>query len=236
MTGAAAGAEPQPVRRLFTADWIATGACGVALAYALMLAWQFIWNSSHLGSAGQGCRDFTWIWLSSKFAQSGALAPAYDYAIFSSAYPALFGTLHCVLEHLDYPPTLFFFTYPLGSMPYGIASAVWTAATLSLYLAAVYMIIPRPVAVIAALAPYPAFINILFGHNGFLTAGLIGLALASMEQRPSVAGICLGLLTYKPQFGMFFLFALIAGRYWRALALAAAASAILAVAAAAIFG
>jgi hypothetical protein len=63
----------------------------------------------------------------------------------------------------------------------------------------------------------PAFVgNVLIGQNGFLTAALIGLTLVLLEKRPLLAGICLGLLTYKPHFGILFPIALIAAGHWRA--------------------
>ena len=121
-------------------------------------------------------------------------------------------------------------------MPYSMALAVWMMATLFLYLAAVYAIIPRPAAVIAALTPYPVFFNTLLGHNGFLTAGLIGLTLALMERRPWLSGIFLGLLTYKPQFGILFPFALLASRNWRVLLGASATSVMFGITATIAFG
>src|SRR6202043_383400 len=102
---------------------------------------------------------------------SGALARVYDYSLFSAARAAEVGPTDCLLDHFDYPPTLLFFTYPLGLMPYSIAFATWMTATVLLYLAAVYAIMPRAAAVIAALTPFPVFINLLLGHNGFLSAG-----------------------------------------------------------------
>jgi Glycosyltransferase family 87 len=137
---------------------------------------------------------------------------------------------------LDYPPTFLLFIYPLGLLPYSVAFAVWIAATLCLYLTAVYAIIPRPAAIVAALTPLPVFFNILLGHNGFLTAGLIGLALATMERRPSLSGVLIGLLSYKPQFGILFPFALIASRNWRALTSAAITSVLLATTATIVIG
>ena len=211
-------------------------ASGVALVYAIALIRQIIWNNYVIGIDGKDCIDFTWIWLSSKFAVSGALAQAYDYSVFSAARDALVGPANCILEHLDYPPTLLLFTYPLGLMPYSIAFAAWMVATLLLYLAAVYAIIPRPAAVVAALTPYPVFFNILLGHNGFLTAGFFGLALALIERRPWLSGIFLGLLTYKPQFGILFPFVLLVSRNWRVLLSATAASGVFGAAAAIAFG
>jgi hypothetical protein len=222
--------------RFFTGQWIGLSAIGVVLGYAVALTWQGLWNSWHLGVDGKYCRDFTWIWLSSKFAAVGALARAYDYSAFAAARAGLVGPPNCIIEHLDYPPTLFLFTRPLGSMPYSVAFALWVAATMSVYLAAVFTILPRPAAVVAALAPYPVFINVLLGHTGFLTAGLLGLSLAALERGPWLSGVFLGFLAYKPPFGILVPFALFASRNWRTFFGATAAGIVLAAAAAIAFG
>ena len=54
--------------------------------------------------------------------------------------------------------------------------------------------------------------NVSAGQNGFLTAALIGGMLSLMQKQPLLAGVCLGLLSYKPQFGLLFPIALIAAR------------------------
>ena len=220
----------------FTERRLALCAAGWVIGYAVILAQRLIQHNLPSGLDGKHCADFTWIWLSSKLASSGALARVYDYSLFSAARAAEISYPDCLLDHFDYPPTLLFFTYPLGLMPYSIAFATWMTATVLLYLAAVYAIIPRPAAVIAALTPFPVFINVLLGHNGFLSAGLIGLALAFMKSRPGLSGIFLGLLTYKPQLGILIPFALLASRNWRVFLSAAATSAVFAVAAAVAFG
>src|SRR5487761_917916 len=70
---------------------------------------------------------------------------------------------------------------------------------------------------------YPAvLINAGHGQNGFLTAALLGGALLVLDRRPLVAGVLIGLLVYKPQFGLMIPLALIAGGHWRAFAAAAA--------------
>ncbi len=205
-------------------------------SYAIGLAWVMIRHELWSNPEGKSCIDFTWIWMISKFALSNVLAQAYNFSIFSDARTILVGPPNCILEHFDYPPTLVFFTYPLGLMPYSVAFAMWMIATLLIYLAAVYAIIPRPAAVIAALTPYPVIFNALRGHNGFLTAGLIGLALVFMKRRPWLSGFFIGLLTYKPQFGILFPLALLASRNWRVLLSASATGVIFAVAAAIAFG
>jgi hypothetical protein len=60
-------------------------------------------------------------------------------------------------------------------------------------------------------------INIGHGQNGFLTAALLGGALVVLDRRPIIAGILIGLLVYKPQFGLMIPLALLAGGRWRAI-------------------
>src|SRR5262249_33235476 len=148
------------------------------------------------------CVDFCTIWVSGKFAISSDPARVYEYSTFATAQIDLVGPHRSNFPpyHYWYPPIFLFFTYPLGLMPYLTAFAMWTVATLFLYLAAIYAIIPRLTAVIAALTPFVVAENILLGNNGLLTAGLIGLALVLLERRPWLSGIFVGLLTYKPQF------------------------------------
>jgi hypothetical protein len=160
----------------------------------------------------------------------------FDSSAFSAAQLALFGPDGGPLFPFVYPPTFLLFTYPLGLMPYLTAFVLWMVATLFLYQAAIYTIIPRPAAVILAVTPCPVLFNFGLGQNGFLTAGLIGISLAFMERRPWLSGIFLGFLTYKPQFGILFPFALLASRNWRALISAAATGIFLGVTAAIAFG
>ncbi len=221
---------------IFTERRLGMWASGLAVGYVGALAVRLLRDEWVAHPGGKPCVDFIWIWLSGKFAASAVPAEIYSHSAFLAAKAALMARPACILGHFDNPPTILFFTYPLGFLPYSLAFAGWIIATLALYLAAVYAIIPRAAAVIAALTPFPVFFNILTGHNGFFSAGLVGLSLALIEQRPSLAGVLLGLLTYKPQLGILFPFALLASRNWRTLLAAAAASLILAAAAAMAFG
>jgi alpha-1,2-mannosyltransferase len=84
---------------------------------------------------------------------------------------------------------------------------------------------------------YPAvFVNLGHGHNGFLTAALIGFALVNLDARPVLAGILFGLLAYKPQFGLMIPLVLLATGRWRTVFAAGATVALLVVAATLVFG
>ena len=70
---------------------------------------------------------------------------------------------------------------------------------------------------------FPAvFVNLGHGHNGFLTAALIGVALLVLDRRPIVAGILFGLMSYKPQFGVMIPLVLVVTGRWQAFVSAAA--------------
>mgnify|MGYP003694260653 FL=1 len=72
------------------------------------------------------------------------------------------------------------------------------------YLAVMRAIVGRPFGLLLAAAFPVVLTNTLVGQNGFLTASLIGGALYLMPARPVLSGICLGLLSYKPQYGLLF--------------------------------
>ena len=75
-----------------------------------------------------------------------------------------------------------------------------------------------------ALAFPAVFVNIGHGHNGFLTAALIGAGLLMLDRRPILAGILFGLMAYKPQFGVLIPLVLAATGRWRAFLAARARS------------
>jgi hypothetical protein len=225
--------------RFFTEQRLLVCASTAAIAYALGLAWQLLQHKWCFGAeCTQRCIDFTWMWVSGVFGEASDPSRVYDHLAFSDAWKVLTGLSDCMLNdtHFDYPPTYLFITYPLSLAPYSVAFVGWMLVTLLFYLAAVYTIIPRAVAVIAALTPFPVVFNVLLGHNGFLTAGLMGLSLTFVERRPLLSGVFLGLLTYKPQLGILFPFALLAARNWRVLGSATITSIIIGAAAVIAFG
>jgi arabinofuranan 3-O-arabinosyltransferase len=224
--------------RIFTEHNLQLYGFGVAAFYAFIVGW-LLYEVILPPNRKLASVDFCWIWVSGKFAISSDPVRIYNPVVISAVHDALFRPGECLFQFRHqyvYPPTFLFFAYALGLMPYLAAFAAWIAATLVLYEAAVYAIIPRPAAVIAAIAAVAAPLNIVFGQNGFLTAGLIGLSLVFVERRPWLSGVFLGLLTYKPQFGVLFPIALLASRNWRALGGATATTVMLGVAAAIAFG
>jgi hypothetical protein len=126
-----------------------------------------------------------------------------------------------------YPPPFLFIAMLLSSLPILPAMACWLAVTLVPFAATVRSIAGTRAGYFVALG-FPATLwNVTPGQNGFFTASLIGGTLVLLERAPVAAGICLGLLTYKPHFGVLFPIALLAGRHWRAFIAAAATATVM---------
>ena len=87
----------------------------------------------------------------------------------------------------------------------------------------------------AVLAP-AASNNVLAGSNAVLVAALIIGAIASLEKKPLLAGVLLGLVIFKPQFVPLLAVALVAGGYWRALGAATVTAILFAAASVIAFG
>ena len=159
--------------------------------------------------------DFSNVYAAGKYVLEGKSAAPYDWPLQHKKEQEIFGE-QTPFYGWHYPPIFLFLAAALALLPYLAALAVWQASTLALYLLSIRAILPRAAIWLPALA-YPAvLINIAHGHNGFLTAALIGGGLYLLRSKPVAAGILLGLLIYKPQFGVLIPLALAAGGYWRA--------------------
>jgi hypothetical protein len=140
-----------------------------------------------------------------------------------------------------YPPFFLGLAALLATMPYWLALLVWQSATLALYLWVMRGVLGKDLASdrlwLALALAFPAvFINLGHGHNGFLTAALLAGALLQLDRRPIVAGILIGLLAYKPQFGLMIPLVLVVSGRWRVVFAAASTVAALALAVTLTFG
>ncbi|MGN6570320.1 MAG: glycosyltransferase family 87 protein [Pseudolabrys sp.] len=195
----------------------------LALGYAVLLAGVTLQGYWLIDSHGQPiASDFVNVWAAGKLALEGHAPFAYEWGIHRAAEVMAIGHEFDGYYGWHYPPPFFFAAAALATLPYTVAALAWLAATLPLYAAVVRMIVGARVGILLAIGFPAALWNTVAGQNGFLTAALIGATLSFLERRPVAAGVCLGLLSYKPQFGLLFPIALIAGRCWRTIAAAAA--------------
>jgi arabinofuranan 3-O-arabinosyltransferase len=158
--------------------------------------------------------DFANVWSAGRLVLDGHPAWAYDWGIQKQVQVTLLGQSYEGNFAWHYPPPFLLVASLLAHFPYAVAFIGWALVSLVPYLAMMRAIVGRPVGLLLALAVPMAFSNVLVGQNGFLTAALIGGTLYLMPVRPILSGICLGLLSYKPQYGLLFPLVLIAASQW----------------------
>jgi alpha-1,2-mannosyltransferase len=195
-------------------------------AYPLLLLVAFFLTFAVILAGSEGGRDqwgrplgtdFLSLYAASSLALEGKAEAAYDPALHRQAEGRLLAARggEPLYYAWHYPPLGLLLVAPLALLPYLPALAVWLGATLAAFWAMGRRILGGHRAMIAA-AAFPAlFINLLNGQSGFLVAALMAGALVMMERRPWLAGLCLGLLAFKPQFGLVIPLALLAGGQWR---------------------
>ncbi|MEN3379541.1 MAG: alpha,2-mannosyltransferase [Hyphomicrobiales bacterium] len=198
--------------------------------------------------------DFSNVYAAGTYVLEGRPAAPFDPRLQHTREREIFGE-KTPFFGWHYPPFFLWLAAALALMPYQLALSVWQAATLILYLLSIRTLVAsgssatsalwgEPTAgrgeaslwLLLALAFPAVFVNLGHGHNGFLTAALIGLALIHLDARPVLAGVLFGLLAYKPQFGIMIPLVLIATGRWRAVFAAGATVALLTLAATLAFG
>jgi alpha-1,2-mannosyltransferase len=229
------------------------------LAFAAALAWLFATAQGLNDAQGRPLgTDFSNVYTAGRYVLAGEPEAPFDPARQYAGEQAIFGDA-TPFYGWHYPPFFLFIAGALAFLPYLPALLAWQGATLALYLLALRAVfrdqLPAPAAdsaapahaegvsgrrdrlwVLLALAFPAVFVNFGHGHNGLLTAALMGGALATLDRRPVIAGILFGLLVYKPQFGILIPPVLLASGRWTALAAATATVAALIVATTLAFG
>jgi alpha-1,2-mannosyltransferase len=220
-------------------------ACSLLIAFAAALA--YLAATSHGLNDAQGRplgTDFSNVYAAGTYVLEGRPRAPFDPATQYAREQAIFGAT-TPFYGWHYPPFFLFVAAALALMPYVPALLVWQGASLGLYLLAIRGILASswpppdlirnghddvdtglqptqlaPLWLLLALAFPAVFINLGHGHNGLLTAALIGTALAVLDRRPLLAGMLFGLLVYKPQFGLLIPVVLVATGRWRTFAAA----------------
>jgi hypothetical protein len=170
----------------------------------------WIWDPEGLGIP----TDFVNVWAAGRLALEGHPAQAWDWDIQRQVELALLRQEFPGYFAWHYPPPFLFVASLLAQLPYSVAFITWVSVSFLPYLAMMRAVVGRSFGLMLAIGFPMVFNNTLVGQNGFLTAALIGGTLYLMPARPVLAGICLGLLSYKPQYGLLFPIVLIAASQW----------------------
>jgi alpha-1,2-mannosyltransferase len=197
---------------------IAPVSLALILGYVVALCVMAATANGVVDAAGRPLgTDFSSFWSAGRLAASGAPEAVYDYARLHATQREAFGPA-APFYPFPYPPLFLVAAAALALLPYLPSLVLWQASTFALYLFALAKIVDARVPlVLLAGAAFPAvFVNLIHGQTGFLSAGLFSLGLLILDRRPALAGTLLGLIAFKPQFGLLLPFVLVATGRWRA--------------------
>lgn len=203
----------RPVELVSVALLVAT------MAYLLASYFNHLWL---IGADGNGIPDdFVNVWAAGRLVLEGQAPSVYDWPAHKAVEELALGRPFEGYFGWHYPPNFLFVAAALALLPYLGAYLLWLAVTFPVYLAAIRTIVGERSGYLLGAAFPGVLFNAIVGQNGFLSAGLMGAGLVLLAERPILAGLAFGVLTYKPQLGILIPVALIAGGYWRTIAAAA---------------
>lgn len=183
---------------------------GVALAAMILLSsGKLDYVDRPLGT------DFISFYAAGSLALEGNAAAVYDAQQHFLTEKSVIGSEAIDYYSFSYPPTFLLLLAPLAGLPYLLALIVWQGMTLGFYVAMICKIAGEQKAILLALAFPGVFITLIHGQNALLTTGLLCGGLYYLDRRPWLAGILIGLLTFKPHLGILIPLILILSWRWR---------------------
>ncbi len=200
------------------------------------------WVFYYVGLRGKPIQDWMVFYQAASAWHDGDLAVIFDGTRLTALLNQRFADFLAVPLNLHpwvYPPSFLLFIVPFALLPFVASWAVFQLVTFAALAAAFRCIAARRevwILVLSTLLCPATPFSVFTGQNAFLTAALLVAGIGLAPRRPVLAGVLLGLLSYKPQVCLMVPVALIAARQWRVLAAAATAAGLLALASLAVFG
>jgi alpha-1,2-mannosyltransferase len=214
---------PRLIALLRQANWLTherVVAWGVVLLVQELLLLSFIalWLDGFAGAVTTpSANDFVSFYAAGKLTLAGTPALAYNQAAhyWAEQQATAPGVSYIFFF---YPPVFLFLCAGFAKLPYYVAYVLFQSVTLGLFVGVMRGILrEKGWTWILPILAFPAVLwTIGQGQNAFLTATLFGAATLLIDRRPITAGLLLGLLCYKPHFGLLIPIAFAAGRHWRA--------------------
>lgn len=165
-------------------------------------------------------RDFLNFWIYGRAAWEPDPARYYSLATYWHFVDQLVGASYPG-QQWSYPPTMMLLAAPFGRLQYLPALALWTVLGVAVLVPALALWTRDRRLLLPMLLCPAALFGLISGQFANLAAAAVLTVLRWRHSRPVVAGVLLGLLTMKPQLGIFFPLLLVAERNWRVIAIAA---------------
>lgn len=186
-----------------------------AAAYALSLHDGMDFRGQVLGA------DFVTFYSASTLALAGQGASAWDFQVLLPVQREVFPGYTGFGFPWFYPPPFLLVVAPLALLPYLGALATFIGSSATAWALTLRRAIGRPGAG-WLMAAFPGlWMCVVQGQNGLLTASLAGGSILALRRRPVLSGVLLGLLIIKPHLAVLFAVALVAGRAWKTMFVAA---------------
>jgi len=226
----------RPVRAWLTPRRVVAYSAFVLVFHVLFLAiWAYVIRYTPGTAIASPGADYSVFWSASYVMLHGAPWQAYDFPTFSRLAAALFPYFRSEgLVAWLYPPTYLLLVTPFALLPFAIGYPLFVAFGIVVFGFAAWRVSGlgatpgvRRVGAFALVGAPCVFVTAMLGQNALLTASCAALAVYWADRRPMWAGLCIGLLSVKPQMALLFPFVLVAARAWRTIAWAALATAAL---------
>lgn len=218
--------------------WLAAASAVVVSGVVVLLTGLLAVGAWFVDSEGVPRRfDFLAFWSAARLALRGAAAAAYDPASLATVHEGLGATGFGLPLYWLNPPSFLLLLTPFALLPYPSAFVAWTVTSAAAYALAMRAVLPAVSgAWLASLALPGVFICLWHGQSALLVVALFTGCFALMPLRPVLAGVCLGLASIKPQFGVLMPLLLALAGQWRCFGAAAATVIALGLVATAAFG
>jgi len=167
--------------------------------------------------------DFAHFYVLGEIANNHAADDLYDFSAQAERMDRLVPSYENRFAPIHGPQLSLLFA-PLARFPYEVALSIWLAVTVVGYAACcIWLWASSPglrpyrwVALILTAGFPPFYLLIAFGQNSVLALVCVtGAYFALRAGRPWLAGFALGMLVYKPAFGLALPFVLLYGREWQ---------------------
>jgi hypothetical protein len=199
----------------------------------VLAIWAVRWMLHDTGAAPMGV-DFRVFWSASYLSLHDSPLAAFDLSRIGDVEDSLFPDHYAPWV---YPPTFQLLIYPLALLPYALSYASFCAVGIACLLWAFPPTGRRGSLPWIAVVAFPGiWVATAHGQNSLLTAALAAGALGLLERRPWLAGVCAGMLMFKPQLAVLFPLLFFCARHFRALAAMAVTATLFIVVSTLVFG